>query len=318
MRRSKAFVEACRFRPDWAKALRYLGDALGQRGERDEAERATGARWSSTLPTAKRTRPSPRCWSRPIGWRRRWTSRKKRCASTLATCARRSRRRASNAGSATEAALRRLDELDARGADPESRAYAAFERGQILDRLGVYGRAYQAYLKGNALLADTSAARDIDRQFFPGLIERLADRFTPAWVETWTPPPLASGDRPDLPDRLPPVRYDAAGANSRCSPGAVDDGGERRAGPGAPQDRAAPRGLSGGAGAPEPHCHSGAAALLRGGGSAFGRPRRADAGRQDAAQHHRRRPDPSAFPASASCWRCAIRATSCSAASCRQ
>jgi tetratricopeptide (TPR) repeat protein len=198
--RADAAVESLRravgFRPDWAKALRYLGDALGQRGERDEAERCY-RRALELDPADGETHAALAALLERANWLEeglatarqalRLNSGDVRAAVTAARVERRLGH--------LEAALRRLDELDARGADPESRAYAAFERGQILDRLGDYGRAYQAYLEGNALLADTSVARDIDRGFFPALIERLADRFTPAWVETWTPPPL--GERPD-------------------------------------------------------------------------------------------------------------------------
>ena len=180
---------ALRLRPHWPKALRYLGDALGQQGQRDEAERCyrralaldpadgeTHAALAALLERANRLEEGLAAARQAL----RLNSGDVRAAVTAARAERRLGR--------AEAALRRLEELGAR-ADLESRAYAAFERGQCLDRLEEYGRAYQAFAEGNALLADTPAARGIDRRLFPGLIERLAQRFTPAWVDSWTPAP---------------------------------------------------------------------------------------------------------------------------------
>jgi tetratricopeptide (TPR) repeat protein len=181
---------ALQLRPEWPKALRYLGDALGQQGQRDEAEQcyrralaldpADGeahAALAALLERANRLEEGLATAQEAL----RLSAGDVRAAVTAARVERRLGR--------TEAALRRLDELDVSGADPESRAYAAFERGQSLDRLGEYARAYQAYVDANAQLSNTPAAHDIDRQLFPGLIERLARRFTPAWVESWTPSP---------------------------------------------------------------------------------------------------------------------------------
>lgn len=188
---------ALRFRPDWPKALRYLGDALGQQGQRDEAEQCyrralaldaadgeTHAALAALLERANRLEEGLAAARQAL----RLNSGDIRAAVTAARAERRLGR--------AEAALRRLEELDTRRADPESRAYAAFERGQCLDRLGDYGRAYQAFAEGNALLADTPTARRIDRRLFPALIERLAVRFTPAWVESWTPAPTPTRGRP--------------------------------------------------------------------------------------------------------------------------
>jgi tetratricopeptide (TPR) repeat protein len=182
-------------RPDWVKALRYLGDALGQQGEREQAETCyrralaldpadgeTHAALAALLERANRLEEGLGAAQQAL----RLNARDVRAAVTAARAERRLGR--------VEAALHRLDELDASGADLENRAYVAFERGQILDRLGDYARAYHAYVEGNALLADTPAARDIDRQLFPGLTERLARRFTLEWVESWTEE--SSGERP--------------------------------------------------------------------------------------------------------------------------
>ena len=187
---------ALRLRPDWPKALRYLGDALVQQGQRDEAEQCyrralaldpadgeTHAALAALLERANRLEEGLAAARQAL----RLNSGDVRAAVTAARAERRLGR--------AEAALRRLEELDAR-ADLESRAYAAFERGQCLDRLGQYGRAHQAFAEGNALLADTPAARGIDRRLFPGLIERLALRFTPAWVGSWTPAPTPTCGRP--------------------------------------------------------------------------------------------------------------------------
>jgi tetratricopeptide (TPR) repeat protein len=192
----ESFRRALALRPDWPKALRYLGDALGQQGERERAEECyrralaldpadgeTHASLAALLERANRLQEGLAAAEEAL----RRNPRDVRAGVAAARAERRLGR--------AEDALRRLESLDVNEADAENRAYAAFERGQILDRLGNYARAYRAFAEGNTLLAQSPSARDIDRDFFPRLIERLGRRFTREWVATWTPTPC--GDRPD-------------------------------------------------------------------------------------------------------------------------
>ena len=192
----ESFRRALAPRPDWPKALRYLGDALGQCGEREQAEECyrralaldpadgeTHAALAALLERANRLQEGLAAAEEAL----RRNPRDIRAGVTAARAERRLGR--------VEEALGRLEALDVNGADAESRAYAAFERGQILDRLGDYPRAYRAFVEGNALLARTPSARAIERDFFPRLVDRLGGRFTREWVATWTPTP--AGDRPD-------------------------------------------------------------------------------------------------------------------------
>lgn len=93
-----------------------------------------------------------------------------------------------------EEALGRLTGSDFSAARVDERATAAFERGQILDRLGAYAPAYEAFVEGNQLLAQMPAACRIDRTIFPSMIARLRACFTAEWVSGWAslPPPNAS------------------------------------------------------------------------------------------------------------------------------
>lgn len=93
-----------------------------------------------------------------------------------------------------EEALGRLTGSDFSAARVDERATAAFERGQILDRLGAYAPAYEAFVEGNQLLAQMPAACRIDRTIFPSMIARLRACFTAEWVSGWAslPPPDAS------------------------------------------------------------------------------------------------------------------------------
>jgi tetratricopeptide (TPR) repeat protein len=192
----ESFRRALALRPDWPKALRYLGDALGQQGERDRAEECyrralaldpadpeTHAALATLLERASRLQEALAAAEQAL----HRNPRDIRAAVTAARAERRLGR--------AEDALVRLEALDVNGADTENRAYAAFARGQILDRLGDYARAYRAFVEGNALLAQTPAARDVEREFFPRLVDRLGQRFTREWVATWSP--TSAGDRPD-------------------------------------------------------------------------------------------------------------------------
>ena len=193
---AESFRRALASRPDWPKALRYLGDALGQQGERERAEECyrralaldpadaeTHAALAALLERANRLGEALAAAEQAL----HRNPRDIRAAVTAARAERRLGR--------AEDALRRLEALDIAGADLDNQAYAAFERGQILDRTGDYARAYRAFVEGNALLARTPAAGAIERDFFPRLIDRLVGRVTREWVATWSPTPAE--DRPD-------------------------------------------------------------------------------------------------------------------------
>jgi tetratricopeptide (TPR) repeat protein len=192
----ESFRRALAERADWPKALRYLGDALGQQGERrraeecyrralalDPADGETHAALAALLERASRLQEGLAAAEEAL----RRNPRDLRAGVTAARAERRLGR--------VEDALARVEALDVTGADAEGRAYAAFERGQILDRLGDYPRAYRAFVEGNAMLAQAPSAQAIDREFFPQLIDRLGRTFTREWVATWSPMP--PGDRPD-------------------------------------------------------------------------------------------------------------------------
>jgi tetratricopeptide (TPR) repeat protein len=192
----ESFRRALALRANWPRALRYLGDALGQQGDREQAEECyrralaldpadgeTHSALAALLERANRLQEALAAAEEAL----RHNPHDIRAGVTAARAERRLGR--------AEDALRRLEALEVAGTDAENRAYAAFERGQILDRMGDYARAYRVFGEGNGLLAQTPAARDVDRDFFSLLIERLGRRFTREWVGTWTPP--SDGDRPD-------------------------------------------------------------------------------------------------------------------------
>ena len=185
-----SFERALALRPGWPKALRYHGDALGAQGQRDQAESRyrqaaaldpadaeTPAALAALLERANRLDEALAAAEQALAL----APRDLRAAVTLARTLRRQNR--------LEDGLRRLDDLAGYEADDETMSSAAFERAQILDRLGRYDQAYAAYAEGNTRLAGTAAARRVDRAFFPELIERLRRRFTRDWVASWTPPP---------------------------------------------------------------------------------------------------------------------------------
>jgi tetratricopeptide (TPR) repeat protein len=187
--------EALELRPGWTKALRWLGDAAATAGDLSEAEAhyrraaafdsADAEAWASLAALLERGSRLEEALAAACAALAADPS-LLRAAVTAARVLRRQGR--------PEQALARLRESETLAAPAEERAAAAFERGQILDRLGDYRQAYAAFVEGNRLLADTPAAHRIDRGIFPDMIARLRASFTAEWVAGWTP--ASGGDVP--------------------------------------------------------------------------------------------------------------------------
>ncbi len=174
-----------------------LSRRCGDRGwrPRPKLKHVIARPWRLIRRTPKHTRHWHRCWSGATGSTRRLPPRMPpwrliltilRAAVVAAKVLRRVGR--------LEEALGRLTGSDFSAARVDERATAAFERGQILDRLGAYAPAYEAFVEGNQLLAQMPAACRIDRTIFPSMIARLRACFTAEWVSGWAslPPPDAS------------------------------------------------------------------------------------------------------------------------------
>ncbi|MCP5368815.1 MAG: sulfotransferase [Hyphomicrobiales bacterium] len=107
-------------------------------------------------------------------------------ALVLAKCARRS--------GDGEDGLARLAAVDGEGQPADARAAIHFERGAILDRLGRYDEAFDAYLAANGFNHAHWRTRATDRDVYLDEIARLEAAFTPDWVASWSPP--VPGDAP--------------------------------------------------------------------------------------------------------------------------
>ncbi|MBK8173927.1 MAG: tetratricopeptide repeat protein [Rhodospirillales bacterium] len=199
----ESFRRALAIRPDWTKALRYLADALGAQGERQDAETALrraiaidGADPASHAALAALLERENRL-EEALAAAQEALARDSGDVRAVVTAARVERRLGR-----PDDGLRRLDALGSgeRAAisplDAETWAYAAFERGQILDRLKDYSRAYPAFVAANGLLARVAAARNIDRTIFPQMIERLRRKFSPLWVASWAAAPRTEQPEP--------------------------------------------------------------------------------------------------------------------------
>ena len=101
-------------------------------------------------------------------------------AVVAAKCARR--------GGNPQAGLDRLAAIETGTLDSAARAAVNFEMGNLYDRLGDADEAYARFTEGNRFNADHWRAQGIDREAYPRLVERLAETFTEAWVDSWTPP----------------------------------------------------------------------------------------------------------------------------------
>jgi|APTNR8051073442_1049403.scaffolds.fasta_scaffold08663_2 tetratricopeptide (TPR) repeat protein len=191
------FEEALALRPDHAKARRYLGDALGSLGRRGEAEAAyrqaiaddgrDAENHAALASLLERTNRLDEGLERAEAALTRDAA-NLRAVAAAARCERRLGR--------CDAALRRLDAFDAHGAGDDARSHLLFEKGALLDRLGDYDRAYDAYAEANALALENPVARQIDRDLYPARIQRLRERFTPEWVAGWRADPDPDGPQP--------------------------------------------------------------------------------------------------------------------------
>jgi tetratricopeptide (TPR) repeat protein len=190
------FDAALELRPAYAKALRSRGDARAALGDRAGAEQAyrgaiaadphdaeTFAALAALLERMSRLDDAEAAAEQALTL----DPGNVRAAIAAARCARRRGR--------AEAGLRRLAALPLAEAEPEARAYAAFETAMLCDALGDFGRAYAAFVEANALTLTTPKARRIDATVFPRLIERLARCFSTEWVAGW--PPAPPPDRPE-------------------------------------------------------------------------------------------------------------------------
>lgn len=186
---------AIEVRAEWPKAIRYLGDAAAAAGDLTEAE----ACYRRALALDAADAEANTALASLLERRNRLDEALAAADAALtadphvgraAVVAAKVLRRVGR----LEEALARLSGSDFSAAPIDERATAAFERGQILDRLGAFGPAYEAFVEGNRLLAQTPAACRIDRTIFPSMIARLAACFTAEWVSGWTPPPPAAAD----------------------------------------------------------------------------------------------------------------------------
>lgn len=174
-------------RARWPKAIRYLGDAAAAAGDLKEAQahyrRALAldpadaesyAALAALLERGNRLEEALGAADAALAA----DPQVLRAAVTAAKALRRLDR--------PKEALARLQQHESPGAAADERAAAAFERGQVLDRLGAYPEAYEAFAEGNRLLAETPAAQGIDRELFPRMIARLRTVATREWIAGWT------------------------------------------------------------------------------------------------------------------------------------
>jgi tetratricopeptide (TPR) repeat protein len=67
-----------------------------------------------------------------------------------------------------------IEALLADALPPHERAWALIEHGKLLDRLGEHTQAFASLAEGKAMAGQLPAARRVDREHFPALLERLA------------------------------------------------------------------------------------------------------------------------------------------------
>ncbi|MFO1128899.1 MAG: sulfotransferase [Rhodospirillales bacterium] len=207
---------ALRLRPAYAAAARYLGDSLAALG-RGEAARAAYGRALAAVPDDAETLAGLASLEERLnrleeaaaaaGRSLARDPRQVRAALTLARVLRRQGRPGEGL-----ARLQPFSEKAGGGTAQERReaaALVAFERAMLHDRAGDYAAAYAAFVEGHRKMDAAWPVSPGDRAFFPELSTRLAARFTPEWVGTWTPPPAPPAD--ELPDPVFLVGFPRSG-----------------------------------------------------------------------------------------------------------
>jgi len=184
------FRRALDLRNDYAKAERSLGDVLGEQGDRagaetafrraiaiDPADAENHAALAAMLERMSRLDEALTVAAEAL----MRDPNSVRAAVTAARCHRRSGR--------PDAGLQQLQKLDLTGKEAEFQAIAAFEEAALHDRAGDYDRAFARYCDANALMLQTPQGRKVDPVTTKRRIAGLTGRFTPEWVQSWSPPP---------------------------------------------------------------------------------------------------------------------------------
>lgn len=191
--------QALVLKPGYAKAERYLGDTLAELGRRDEADAAYGRALAASPGDAETLAARAALYERAsrledaVSVATSALARDPGNARAMLALVRAERRR----GAVAEALARLAAFQPRRTETMQTHALLRFEEGMLADRLGAYDRAYQAFAAANRALEQAHPASAADRALFPDMIKRLAARFTPDWLATWSPtPPL---------DQPPPV-----------------------------------------------------------------------------------------------------------------
>ena len=182
------YRHAVEIKPDYGKALKSLGDVLGELGRTDEAaaqyrralevEPADAESHAALAALWERASELPEALAKAEE-ALRLDPENVRAVVIAARCERRLGR--------PEDGLARLQAFASDPLEDDARAYLSFEMAAILDRLGDYPRAFDRYVTANHLNARGAHAQRVNREAYPRLIERLQARFTPDWVDTWTP-----------------------------------------------------------------------------------------------------------------------------------
>ncbi|MGF1641274.1 MAG: sulfotransferase [Rhodospirillales bacterium] len=182
------YRRAVAIRPGYAKALKGLGDVLAEQGRSDDAAAEYRSALAADPADAETHAALAALWERaselPQALAKaeetlRLDSGNVRATVVAARCERRLGRPADG--------LARLRRLATGRLEDDARAHLMYETATILDRIGDYPDAYEAYVVANRLNARNPQAARIDRGAYPALIERLRARFTPDWVRSWTP-----------------------------------------------------------------------------------------------------------------------------------
>ncbi len=95
-------------------------------------------------------------------------------------------------------AIARLAGLPRADLSPAFEMGIHFELGQLHDRTGDSGEAFAHFSEANRLQCHTPQARNADKNRYLREIEILSARFTPEWVDSWTPTPPLDGQASPL------------------------------------------------------------------------------------------------------------------------
>lgn len=189
------FEKATRLKPDFTEAHNNLGNALGQLGKIEEA--IASYRRPAALSPSFADAHSNLAHLYELTHQLDQAEKSAEAALALdpdAGTASLVRAKCERRNGNLEAALRRLEAIDAGGLNATVRAELLNEKGKLYDRLGTTDRAFECFCESNGIISQTWLARQISREAYSEKVSHLRSWLLNIPTETCYPSSEMSGN----------------------------------------------------------------------------------------------------------------------------